>query len=161
MKKIYFILFYFLFIVLIVNACTKQQETHQIVQKPVRAVSSEDVSRLTPEEVVVLYFQAWDDKQYEVMYSLVSEGFKQIEPTANTLDDFELYINSFFETEKGINVIEAKEAYSTDTEAGVNYKIEIIRKDGAKREFSNAYTLKKRANGWKMIHPYGENIDTS
>ena len=27
--------------------------------------------------------------------------------------------------------------------------------------FSSVYTLKKRANGWKLIHPYGDKIDTT
>ena len=52
-------------------------------------------------------------------------------------------------------------AYQNENGAGINYKIEIINKDGTKKEFSSAYTLKKRANGWKLIHPYGENIDTA
>jgi hypothetical protein len=54
-----------------------------------------------------------------------------------------------------------KAEYESEKEAGVNYKIEIIGKDGAKKEFSSTYTLKKRSNGWKLIHPYGENIDTT
>ena len=56
---------------------------------------------------------------------------------------------------------EAKESYNNGKEAGIDYKIEIINKDNTKKEFSSAYTLKKRANGWKLIHPYGENIDTT
>ena len=40
-------------------------------------------------------------------------------------------------------------------------KIEITNKDGTKKEFSSTYTLKKRTNGWKLIHPYGQNIDTT
>ena len=116
---------------------------------------------LTPEQVVTLYFQAWNDKKYDVMYSLISDGFKQIEPTAKTFDDFKSYIGKFYDTATGVNIIEAKESYRNEKEAGVNYKIEITNKDGAKKEFSSTYTLKKRANDWKLIHPYGKNIDTT
>ena len=159
MKKRFFILF---FLILFVNACAKQQtQKQQIMQNTVPTISAENVPALTPEQVVVLYFQAWNNKQYRIMYSLISDGFKQLEPTAKTFDDFELYMNSFFETASGLNIIESKEAYQTEKEAGVNYKIKIINKDDTASEFESAYTLKKKTNGWKLIHPYGENIDTS
>ncbi|MDP3766311.1 MAG: NTF2-like N-terminal transpeptidase domain-containing protein [Nanoarchaeota archaeon] len=158
-------LFIFLFLILLINACAKIQQQPQIVQqtmqKTVPAVSAEDGSILTPEQVVILYFQAWNDEQYDVMYSLISDGFKQIEPTAKTFDYFKSNMEKFYDTALGVSVLEAKESYKTDNEAGVDYTIEITRKDGNKREFSSVYTLKKRTNGWKLIHPYGENIDTS
>lgn len=153
-------LFSFLFFILLINACAKQQPQQQI-QQPIRTVSSEDVSALTPEEVVILYFQAWNDEQYDVMYSLISEGFKQIEPTAKIFADFKSNMEKFYDTALSIRVLEAKESYRTDEEAGVDYKIEITRKDGTKREFNSVYTIKKKTNGWKLIHPYGENIDTT
>ena len=156
------LLFSFLFFILFINACTKaQQVQQQAIQKTVPTVSAEDVSALTPEQVVILYFQVWNDEQYDVMYSLISDGFKQIEPTAKTFDDFKAYMEKFYDTALGVRIVEAKETYKTDKEAGIDYKIEITRKDGSKREFSSVYTLKKRANGWKIVHPYGENIDTS
>lgn len=155
MKK-YLLIFLFLF--LFVNACAKTQQ--QITQKNIPA-TPQDVSILTPEQIVTLYFQAWNDKKYDVMYSLISDGFKQIEPTAKTFDDFKLYISKFYETASGVEIVEANEAYQNEKEAGINYKIKIINKDNTKREFSSAYTLKKRANGWKLIHPYGQNIDTT
>ena len=158
MKKHFFI---FLFFILFINSCSKQQEQQQTIEKNIQTVSAEDVSSLTPEQIVILYFQAWNGEQYDVMYSLISDGFKQIEPTAKTFEDFQLYMSSFFETQSGIRILEVKEAYQSENEAGVNYKIEVIIIDGSKKEFKNAYTLKKRANGWKLIHPYGENIDTS
>lgn len=159
--KINLFLFVFLFLILFINACARTQQPEQTMQKSIQTVSAEDVSTLTPEQVVILYFQAWNDEQYDVMYSLISDGFKKIEPTAKTFNDFRVYMEKFFDTALGVRIAEAKEAYKTDKESGVDYKIEIIRKDGAKREFSSAYTLKKRANGWKLIHPYGENIDIS
>ena len=159
MKKL--ILFTFLFIILVVNSCAKTQQKQQTMQKSIQTVPAEDVSILTPEEVVILYFQAWNDEQYDVMYSLISDGFKKIEPTAKTFNDFKSYMEKVYDTALGVRIVEAKESYSTDKEAGVDYKIEITRKDDTKREFSRVYTLKKRVNGWKLIHPYGENIDIS
>ena len=61
----------------------------------------------------------------------------------------------------GVKLIEAKENYNNGKEAGIDYKIKISNKDGTEKDFSSTYTLKKRANGWKMIHPYGKNIDTN
>ncbi len=159
MKKIHLLIL--LFISLFINACAKTQESHSNIQQTLPPVSAKEASRLTPEQIVILYFQAWSTKQYDVMYSLISDGFKQIEPTAKTFNDFKFYIEKFYDTSSGIDIVYAKEAYQTEKEAGVNYKIEIARKDGSKREFESAYTLKKRANGWKLIHPYGENIDKS
>lgn len=153
---------FFLFLILFINACAKQQtKEQQIIQKTIQTVSSEDVSILTPEQVVTLYFQAWNNKQYDIMYLLISDGFKKLEPTASTFDDFKANMEKFYDTSLGIRIVEAKESYGTEKEAGVDYTIEITRKDGSKREFSSVYTLKKRANGWKFIHPYGENIDTT
>ena len=173
MKKTKKLLTVFLFFILLLNACVKnQQAQQQTTQKTIQTASSGDVSKLTPEQVVILYFQAWNDEQYDVMYSLISDGFKQIEPTAKTFDDFKSYMAKFYETSLGVKVIEAKETYQTGKESGVEYKIEITNKDGTKKEFSSTYTLKKRASnaseptrsqvtGWKLIHPYGQNIDTT
>lgn len=159
MKKL--MLLNFLLIVLLVNACAKQQAQEQTAQKTMPTVSSEDVSSLTPEQVVILYFQAWNDEQYDVMYSLISDGFKQIDPQAKTLGEFKANMEKFYDTALGVRIVEAKESYNNEQEAGVDYKIEITNKDNTKKEFSSTYTLKKRANGWKLIHPYGKNIDTT
>lgn len=160
----------FLFFILSINACSKQEI--QQSQKIFPLISSNDVSVLKPEEVVILYFQAWNNKKYDVMHSLISDDFKQIEPTAKTFEDFEAYMSKFYDASSGVEIVEANEAYQSENEAGVNYKIEIISKDSTKKEFSSAYTLKKRTSnaseltrsqvtGWKLIHPYGKNIDTS
>ena len=159
MKKSLLIIF--LFVLLFINACTKTGQQQQNTQKTISIISSEDVSTLNPEQVVILYFQAWNDEQYNVMYSLISDGFKQIEPTAKTLGDFKANMEKFYDAALGVRVLEAKESYRTYKEAGVDYKIEITNKNGTKKEFSSTYTLKKRANGWKLIHPYGNNIDTT
>ena len=159
MRKIFFI--YFLFFIFLINACSRQQQSQQATLKYVPTVSSEDVSILTPEQIVILYFQAWNNKQYDAMYSLISEGFKQIEPTAKTFEDFKQNMEKFYDTALRVKIVEAKESYKTEKEAGVDYKIEITNKDGTKKEFSSVYTLKKRADGWKLIHPYGNKIDTT
>ena len=161
MKIIKKLLTVFLFCILLLNACAKNQQSQQITQKTIQTISTEDVSTLSLEQVVILYFQALNDEKYDVMYSLISDGFKKIEPTAKTFDDFKSYMAKFYETSSGVKVLEAKESYQNEKEAGVNYKIEIINKDGTKKEFSSTYTLKKRTNGWKLIHPYGQNIDTT
>ena len=155
------LLYSFLFFVLLINACVKQQAQQQTTQKSIQTVSSEDISILTPEQVVILYFQAWNDEQYNIMYSLISDGFKKIEPTAKTFDDFELYMKKFYDTSLGLRIVETKESYKNEKEAGIDYKIEIENKDNSKKDFSGTYTLKKRTNGWKLIHPYGKNIDTT
>ena len=105
------LLFIFLFIIVFVSACAKTQQEQQPIQKLIQTVSAEDVSSLTPEQVVILYFQAWNDKRYDVMYSLLSDGFKQIEPTAKTFDDFKTYIEKFYDNALGVSIIEAKESY--------------------------------------------------
>ena len=159
--KIKISIIFFLFLILFINACAKTQQTQQTIQKSIQTISAEDASILNPEQVVILYFQSWNDEQYNVMYSLISDGFKQIEPTAKKFDDFKSYMAKFYETSLGVKVIESKESYRNEKEAGVDYKIEITNKDNTKKEFSSTYTLKKRANGWKLIHPYGQNIDTT
>ncbi|MEK6983098.1 MAG: hypothetical protein AABX33_00865 [Nanoarchaeota archaeon] len=156
MKKIFLISLFFVFLI---NSCSKQQI--QKTQNSVTPALPNDISALTPEQVVVLYFKSWNIKKYDIMYSLISDGFKKIEPTAITFDDFQLYMSSFFETGSGINVVEAREEYQNEKGAGVKYKIKIIEKDGTKKEFINAYTLKKKSDRWKLIHPYGEHIDES
>lgn len=158
-------IFILLLIVLLINSCSKtykpEQPAGRIPPSNVPFVSAQDVSVLTPEEAVVLYFQAWNNKQYNVMYSLISDGFKQIEPTAKSFEDFKAYMASFFETSSSIDIIQAKASYQNEKESVVEYKIEIAKKDSTRNVFGSSYTLKKRQDGWKMIHPYGENIDTS
>ena len=147
---------FFVIVILIMNAC---QNTQQNKTNPIEKITN--VENLNPDEVVKLYFESWNDKQYNVMYSLISDGFKQIEPTAKTFNEFATNIEKFYDTSSGVRVLKANEAYKNDKEAGVEYTIEIANKDGTKKEFSSIYTLKKRASGWKLIHPYGKNIDTN
>ena len=156
-KTLSILLFIFLVIFLFLNSCSKTGQTSTNTQD----TSSADVSTQTPKQVVELYFKSWNDKKYDIMYQLISDGFKQIEPTAKTFEDFKSYMEKFYDTSSGINVVEVKENYGNEKEAGIDYKIEIINRDDSKKEFSSTYTLKKRVNGWKLIHPYGKNIDTT
>lgn len=82
MKKIFLIM-----AILAIFAVACQQNANQKIVP--------DVSSLIPEQVVTLYFQAWNDKQFDVMYSLISDGFKQIEPTAKSFGDFKSYMSKF------------------------------------------------------------------
>ena len=160
MKKDFFI-FSILFLILFLNSCSKTQEVRQTTQKSFPVIAEEDISKLNPEQIVILYFQAWNDKKYDIMYSLISDGFKQIDPTANTFEKFKSSMEELFNVASGVRVIDVKEASRDDKTAVVDFKIQIIGKDGSKQEISKTFTLKKRANGWKLIHPYGNNIDTT
>ena len=144
-----------LFMLILIVACSRIQQSQDNPKK----VFSDDVSSLTPQQVVELYFQSWDKKEYGIMYSLISGGFKQIEPTARTLDDFQTYMDAIYDTSSGVKLIESTQTYQTANDSQVNYKIDIINKDGPKKEFKSTYTLKHRTNGWKLIHPYGDKID--
>ena len=133
---------------LAISACTNQVS------------QTSKVNELSPEEVVRLYFESWNNKDYRTQYSLISDGFKKIDPQAKDLETFSSYMQQYFQQGNSIQVKGVKESYRTDNEAGIEYTITMDLKTG-KRDFTSTYTLKKRENGWKLIHPYGENIDTS
>jgi len=117
----------------------------------------------SPEEVVRQYFTSWDKKNYPDMYAAISDGFKKIEPTAKDLRAFKEYAGS-----QGINsirIISIKEASNDGITSSVDYSVEFMLSNGKKNKFDGTFTLKYRQGdiiqGWKLIHPYGENIDTS
>ena len=114
------------------------------------------------EKVVIKYFESWDHQDYGSMYSLISDGFKALEPTASTLDAFTTYAQS--QGISNVNIISVKQVLGNENEATVDYNIEFI--IGEKIiPFSGTFTVKYKPNdtqpGWKLIHPYGEHIDTS
>lgn len=111
-----------------------------------------------PAENVRKYFEAWNQKDYATMYSLISEGFKKIEPTANTFDNFKKYASS--QGIEGVRVNDVRVLVNDNKKSSVAYEIEYNIK-GEWKGFSGTYTLKLKENGWKLIHPYGENIDES
>ena len=115
----------------------------------------ENPNSLNPQEVVILYFQSWNSKKYDAAYSLISDGFRQTEPTAGTPDGFRSYMGSFFDDASAIDIVQAKASYKNDNEAMVDYKIEIEKKDGTRKLFNSQYTLIRMRGGWKIINPYG------
>lgn len=116
-----------------------------------------------PEEVVRQYFTAWNDKNYPDMYATISDGFKKIDPNAKDLATFKSFASS--QGIREINIINLKEFSNDGITASVSYSVEFISSDSSKRQFSDKFTLKYRKGdiiqGWKLIHPYGENIDMS
>lgn len=122
---------------------------------------SEIIQDKEPEQIVREYYNSFDNKNYEKMYELISEGFKKIEPTAKTLDEFKSYMAKFYDSAKGIKLKTAEITSNDGTKATVDYLAIIEMKNGQNKELKSTFTLKKKENGWKLIHPYGENIDTS
>src|SRR3989338_8769986 len=113
-----------------------------------------------PEQVVRQYFESWDKKDWPNMYSVISDGFKKIEPTARNLSDFKQYTES--QGVEGVNILSIQEQTNDGRTAVVSYSVEFVLSDN-KQTFSDSFTLKFREadiiRGWKLIHPYGSNID--
>lgn len=116
-----------------------------------------------PEEVVRQYFTSWNNKNYPDMYAAISDGFKKIDPTAKDLRTFKSYAESQGIT--NVKILLIKEASNDGQTAAVDYSVEFLLSDGKKSEFDGTFTLKYMQGdvilGWKLIHPYGQNIDTS
>ncbi|MBI2578863.1 MAG: hypothetical protein HYW26_04075 [Candidatus Aenigmarchaeota archaeon] len=116
-----------------------------------------------PEEVVRQYFTSWNNRDWPNMYATLSDGFKKIDPNAKDLAAFRNFASS--QGIEGVNIISIKEESNDGTTASVVYSIEFTLSNGSKRPFSDRFTLKFRQGdiipGWKLIHPYGPNIDTS
>jgi len=115
----------------------------------------------SPEEVVKQYFTSWNDMNYPEMYSAFSDGFKKIEPTANDLRAFTEYVKSQHIDKVIVKKIEEKS--NDGRTAIVDYAVEFVLKNKSKTSFDGTFTLKYKQGdiipGWKLIHPYGENID--
>lgn len=116
-----------------------------------------------PAKVVEQYFTAWSNKNYPDMYAAISDGFKKIEPTAADLRTFKDYAES--QGVDRVGILSIQEASNDGATASVDYSVEFFLSDGKKSKFDGTFTLKYREGdiipGWKMIHPYGENIDGS
>ncbi len=114
-----------------------------------------------PVDVVTKYFESWDKKNWVEMYSTISDGFKKIEPTAQTLADFREYSES--QAIGGVRVISINEKSNDGKTAVVDYSVEF--ETSKWNKFEGTFTLKFRQGdiirGWKLIHPYGNNVDTS
>ncbi len=115
-----------------------------------------------PEEVVRRYFESWGRNDWPNMYATISDGFKAIDPDAKDLAALRNFASS--QGVEGINILGIKEILNDGATADVEYSVEFALADG-KRQFSDRFTLKYRQGdiipGWKLIHPYGTNIDTA
>ncbi len=122
-----------------------------------------DYSAPGPEAVVQQYFESWNSKSWPDMYATLSDGFKRIDPNAKDFAAFKSYAES--QNIAAIKIISIKLDSKTGTTAIVSYVVEFTLADGSKKQFSDKFTLKYREAdviaGWKLIHPYGQNIDTS
>ena len=112
-------------------------------------------------KIVIDYYTALNNKDYQTMYDLMSEGFKQIEPTAATYEIFVASMSKFFDTANGIHVTSTKATSATLTEIVVDYVAVIELKNGRSKELKSSFTVRKKPEGWKLIHPYGDKIDFS
>jgi len=116
----------------------------------------------SPTEVVEQYFTAWDNKDYVNMYATFSDGFKKIEPTAETLYDFKNYVGA--QNVERIEIVNIEEKSNKGETASVDYNVIFISSNN-QVPYEGTFTLKYRKGdviqGWKLIHPYGKNIDTS
>lgn len=125
--------------------------------------SVEEYDFPSPEEVVSQYFTAWSNKDYPNMYSAISDGFKRIEPTATTFQDFKNYVNS--QGIESIEITKIEETGNNGETAAVSYNVIFLLTSGQKTNYDGTFTLKYRKGdviqGWKLIHPYGDKIDTS
>jgi hypothetical protein len=113
-----------------------------------------------PTTVVQQYFTAWSNQEYAIMYELVTDGFKQIEPTATTLQSFSQEQQRLLQQAGDITILQAKTTVNDGSQAKVDYRIEMALPEGPK-QFTGTYTLKNTPEGWKLIHPYGEKADLS
>ena len=125
--------------------------------------TSTDYKVSNPEQVVRQYFESWNNKDWPNMYAVISDGFKKTDSTAKTLSDFKQYADS--QGVSGINILSIKEKSDDGKTAIVDYSVEFVLSNVSKKEFKDSFTLKFREadiiKGWKLIHPYGNNIDTS
>jgi hypothetical protein len=123
----------------------------------------EDYEFPGPDKVVEQYFTSWSNKDYPNMYSTISDGFKKIESSAKDFQEFKSYVNS--QDIETINIINIETIDKDEETATVNYNVEFISKEGATTPYEGTFTLKYRIGdiirGWKLIHPYGENIDNT
>ena len=122
-----------------------------------------EYAMIKPEEVVRQYFESWNRKDWPNMYATLSDGFKRIDPKAKDLAAFRNSVSS--QGIDNIRVIKINVESNDGTTAVVAYSVEFIFSSGDNQNFSDKFTLKSKQGdvipGWKLIHPYGTNIDTS
>ncbi len=116
----------------------------------------------SPAEVVKQYFVFWNNKDYPDMYATISDGFKKIDSNTKDLATFKSYVEP---QNIKINILSITEKSNDGQTATVDYSVEFITEDNSKKKFDGTFTLKYKGadiiQGWKLIHPYGDNIDNS
>lgn len=119
------------------------------------------ISDPEPAAVVQDYYAALNARDYAAMYALISPGFKLLEPTAGNVESFSAAMAAFFDTAQSIEVARADVRSNDGKTAVVDYVAISTMNDGSTRELKSAFTLRKKEDGWKLIHPYGEHKDLS
>lgn len=121
-----------------------------------------DYRQPSPSDVVRQYFVSWGAKDYANMYATISDGFKGMETTAKNLESFKNYVES--NVVDALEIISVKDQQNDGTTAVVDYAIAFTTA-GKQQQFSGSFTLRYRTGdviqGWKLIHPYGDAIDTT
>lgn len=116
----------------------------------------------SPEQVVRQYFTSWNNNDWSNMYAAISDGFKRLDPNANYLATFRSYASS--QAIDGVRILSIRETSNNGIAASVDYSVEFLINRTA-RPFSGTFTLRYRPGdvirGWKLVHPYGPNVDTS
>ena len=129
---------------------------------PVPSTTTPVVSSL-PAQVVEEYLDAWGRQDWTAMYAVIADGFKRIDPNAKDLESFVRFAES--QDIMGVTVQEIKALADDGETARVKYEVVFFLNDGSTRPFSDSFTLRFRKNdrvpGWKLIHPFGPNVDTS
>lgn len=135
--------------------------TNPILNK--QDASTKNILTNGPIDVVRQYFNSWNEKNWTGMYETISDGFKRIDSNAKDITTFSNFAGS--QGIESVRIIDIKEELNDGTNAIVDYSVEFILSDGAKQIFNGEFSLKFRQNdnisGWKLIHPYGPNVDTS
>ncbi len=115
----------------------------------------------TPVEIVQKYYSAWGDRDYKTMYSLVSDGWKALEPTGHTEKSFATYVSGFYRKANSIRLVFASEQSNTGSQAAVSAAVEVETYEGKFALANQTLTLRLKDNGWKLTSPYGEFADLS
>lgn len=152
--KIKYVFIIFIFGIIFIASCNKATNNQYISRE---GFTSESFT------TVKTYFEAWNKQDYKTMYNLISDGFKQIDPTAKTYQDFESFAKKQGITSVKINSI--KEVLNDGKTATVDYDVTFTFRSGEVNPFKSTFTVKYKPNdkqpGWKLIHPYGNNIDNT
>lgn len=125
-------------------------------EKAVKTEAS-DLSSLGPEDVVKAYYQARANKDYRTAYALISDGFKEIDPTAETYEKFQAEMSHSFSSINITNPVEIGPFSIEKDRAIVSYRLNFEHENGG--PFRYSHKLMKAQSGWKILNPYGKYYD--